>query len=249
MSDARTAQVELARVGGAAFALLPAIVARRGARQASARRLRRADPDHHHRQGMRAQRRDVAAGKTTFKIKNEAARGRMGNPDGVMVVEERENIIPGFVQTADRHAQAGQYQMTCGLLSNPKGMLTVTATGTSTAKAEPSASDLVGPLAEYKVYVTREVGDLVAQTKAVHRCGKGRQARRRPRASTRRRASIMSGSSRWPNCSAISTRAWMPAPTISRRRKTIRPSAASTGSRRRCLRTRAPPAWRRWPTS
>ena len=105
-------------------------------------------------------------GKTTFKIKNGSARALEWEIlDGVMVVEERENIIPGFVQTLTATLKPGQYQMTCGLLSNPKGTLTVTATGTTMAKAEPSASDLAGPLAEYKLYVTREVGDLVSQTK------------------------------------------------------------------------------------
>jgi iron uptake system component EfeO len=106
-------------------------------------------------------------GKTTFKIKNGSARALEWEIlDGVMVVEERENILPGFVQTLTATLKPGQYQMTCGLLSNPKGTLTVTATGTTTAKAEPSASDLAGPLAEYKVYVTGEVGDLVTKTKA-----------------------------------------------------------------------------------
>jgi iron uptake system component EfeO len=105
-------------------------------------------------------------GKTTFKIKNGSARVLEWEIlDGVMVVEERENIIPGFVQTLTATLKPGQYQMTCGLLSNPKGTLTVTATGTTAAKAEPSASDLSSPLAEYKVYVTREVGDLVTKTK------------------------------------------------------------------------------------
>jgi iron uptake system component EfeO len=106
-------------------------------------------------------------GKTTFKIKNGSARVLEWEIlDGVMVVEERENIIPGFVQTLTATLKPGQYQMTCGLLSNPKGTLTVTATGTTAAKAEPSASDLAGPLAEYKVYVIKEVGDLVTKTKA-----------------------------------------------------------------------------------
>jgi iron uptake system component EfeO len=105
-------------------------------------------------------------GKTTFKIKNGSARALEWEIlDGVMVVEERENIIPGFVQTLTATLKPGQYQMTCGLLSNPKGTLTVTATGTTAAKAEPSASDLAGPLAEYKIYVTKEVGDLVTKTK------------------------------------------------------------------------------------
>ncbi len=108
----------------------------------------------------------VLEGKTTFKIKNASARVLEWEIlDGVMVVEERENIVPGFVMTLTATLKAGQYQMTCGLLSNPKGTITVTAGGTTTAKAEPGASDLAGPLAEYKAYVTKEVGDLVSQTK------------------------------------------------------------------------------------
>ena len=108
----------------------------------------------------------VPAGKTTFKIKNQSKRALEWEIlDGVMVVEERENIIPGFVQSLPPTLKAGQYQMTCGLLTNPKGVLTVAATGTSASAREPSALDLVGPLAEYKVYVAKEVGDLVEQTK------------------------------------------------------------------------------------
>ncbi len=89
----------------------------------------------------------VPAGKTTFKIKNQQSRGPLEWEilDGVMVVEERENIIPGFVQTLTATLKPGQYQMTCGLLSNPKGMLTVTATGTSTAKADAERARSGGP--------------------------------------------------------------------------------------------------------
>jgi iron uptake system component EfeO len=107
-------------------------------------------------------------GKTTFKIKNASARVLEWEIlDGVMVVEERENILPGFVQTLTATLKAGQYQMTCGLLSNPKGTITVTASGTTTAaKPEPGGSDLAGPLADYKAYVTKEVGDLVTQTRS-----------------------------------------------------------------------------------
>ena len=105
-------------------------------------------------------------GKTTFRIKNASARALEWEIlDGVMVIEERENIVPGFVQTLTATLKAGQYQMTCGLLSNPKGTITVTGGGTTTAKAEPDGSDLAGPLAEYKAYVAKEVGDLVTRTK------------------------------------------------------------------------------------
>ena len=108
----------------------------------------------------------VPEGKSTFKIKNASARVLEWEIlDGVMVVEERENIVPGFVMTLTATLKAGQYQMTCGLLSNPKGTITVTGAGTTAAKAEPGASDLLGPLAEYKAYVSKEVGDLVTKTR------------------------------------------------------------------------------------
>ena len=109
----------------------------------------------------------VPEGKSTFRIKNASARVLEWEIlDGVMVVEERENIVPGFVMTLTATLKAGQYQMTCGLLSNPKGTITVTAGGTTAAKAEPGASELAGPLAEYKIYITKEVGDLVTKTKS-----------------------------------------------------------------------------------
>jgi iron uptake system component EfeO len=106
----------------------------------------------------------VAEGKTTFKIRNQSARVLEWEIlNGVIVVEERENILPGFVQSLSAQLEPGQYQMTCGLLSNPKGRLTVTAANTVTAA--PSALDLVGPLAEYKVYVINQINDLVERTK------------------------------------------------------------------------------------
>lgn len=42
-----------------------------------------------------------------------------------MVVEERENIAPGFSQKMTANLQPGEYDMTCGLLTNPKGKLIV----------------------------------------------------------------------------------------------------------------------------
>jgi iron uptake system component EfeO len=52
--------------------------------------------------------------------------------------------------------------MTCGLLSNPKGTLEVRAG--SIEHVVPSLLDLVGPIAEYKLYILRETDALVADT-------------------------------------------------------------------------------------
>ena len=72
----------------------------------------------------------MPAGKTTFKIKNASTRRLEWEIlKGVMVVEERENIVPGFVQSLTATLDPGTYEMTCGLLSNPKGTLTVRLLG------------------------------------------------------------------------------------------------------------------------
>ena len=99
-------------------------------------------------------------GKTTFQIRNDSQRALEWEIlKGVMVVDERENILPGFTQTLTTTLDAGDYQMTCGLLCNPKGILTVAATGATVPP--PSPMDLVGPIAEYKAYVKGEVDTLV----------------------------------------------------------------------------------------
>ncbi|WP_337263004.1 MULTISPECIES: iron uptake system protein EfeO [unclassified Serratia (in: enterobacteria)] len=107
----------------------------------------------------------VAAGKTQFVVHNASQKNLEWEIlKGVMVVEERENIAPGFSQKMTANLEPGEYDMTCGLLSNPKGKLTVTAAAAAT-DGKPNALDLVGPIAEYKVYVTKEVEGLVKQSK------------------------------------------------------------------------------------
>ncbi|KPC51896.1 iron uptake system protein EfeO [Amantichitinum ursilacus] len=107
----------------------------------------------------------VPAGKSTFKIVNKSARAvEWEILKGVIVVEERENIAPGFTQSLSADLQAGDYDITCGLLSNPKGKLTVTANGDQPAAAGPSLDALNQPLTDYKAYVAAEVSALVDAT-------------------------------------------------------------------------------------
>lgn len=109
----------------------------------------------------------VAAGENTFEITNQSSQPLEWEIlDGVKVLEERENIAPGFVQTLKADLDAGTYDMGCGLRSNPKGKLAVTATAASAqASDEITLGELVTPLAEYKVYITQEVAQLAAKTK------------------------------------------------------------------------------------
>ncbi|HHQ6591913.1 TPA: iron uptake system protein EfeO [Serratia fonticola] len=107
----------------------------------------------------------LPAGKTQFVVHNTSQKNLEWEIlKGVMVVEERENIAPGFTQKMTANLEPGEYDMTCGLLSNPKGKLVVTAAG-AVADGKPNVMDLVGPIAEYKVYVTKEVEGLVKQIK------------------------------------------------------------------------------------
>jgi iron uptake system EfeUOB component EfeO/EfeM len=68
----------------------------------------------------------VKRGKTQFMIKNNSGRTvEWEILKGVYVVEERENIAPGFSQKLTAKLEPGKYEMTCGLLSNPHGVLIV----------------------------------------------------------------------------------------------------------------------------
>ncbi|OAT20544.1 ferrous iron transport periplasmic protein [Buttiauxella noackiae ATCC 51607] len=108
----------------------------------------------------------VNAGKTQFIIQNNSQKALEWEIlKGVMVVEERENIAPGFSQKMTANLQAGEYDMTCGLLSNPKGKLIVKAAGDQSAPKNDLMA-LAGPITEYKAYVTAEVAELVKGTKA-----------------------------------------------------------------------------------
>lgn len=109
----------------------------------------------------------VPAGRRTFEIHNASSRPvEWEILDGIMVVEERENILPGFKQTLTATLKPGAYEITCGLLSNPRGKLTVTATAESdaAAKAGPKLKAFIGPLSEYKVFLTVQATSLVSAT-------------------------------------------------------------------------------------
>lgn len=97
----------------------------------------------------------VPAGRHRFTVINHSERAiEWEILDGVMVLEERENIAPQLQQQITATLAPGEYQMTCGLLSNPRGTLTVTVVEGQPAVADVSAKAFIGPLAEYRVYLT-----------------------------------------------------------------------------------------------
>lgn len=111
----------------------------------------------------------VPAGKATFRIHNASERALEWEIlDGVMVVAERENITPGLNATLTERLKAGVYDITCGLLSNPRGKLTVVATAESeAAKAAPETRYFIGPLSEYRVYLNRRASELIDATETL----------------------------------------------------------------------------------
>lgn len=110
----------------------------------------------------------VPAGKTTFVIKNNSMKALEWEIlKGVMIVDERENIAPSLTQKLTVTLEPGEYQITCGLLSNPRGKLIVTENAGFKADAKSTEiAALAEPLAAYKSYVQEETKQLVAKTEA-----------------------------------------------------------------------------------
>lgn len=113
----------------------------------------------------------VPAGRVSFRIVNRSERAvEWEILDGVLVIEERENIAPGLSQVINANLQPGDYAITCGLLSNPRGVLHVTPTAASdaAAKAKPSMVAFVGPLSEFRVYLATQGSALIKAVTALN---------------------------------------------------------------------------------
>ncbi|MFX8397188.1 cupredoxin domain-containing protein, partial [Acinetobacter baumannii] len=65
---------------------------------------------------------------------------------GVLVVDERENIAPGFKSKLTTKLDPGTYDTTCGVIGNPKGNLIVTAVVGEASKV--TEADLIAPTAD-----------------------------------------------------------------------------------------------------
>lgn len=107
----------------------------------------------------------LPAGRATFEISNASDRPiEWEILDGVMVVEERENIAPGFHSLLTVQLKPGTYQITCGLLSNPRGTMVVTPSAESEAtRMAPPITAFIGPLSELRLFLAAQSGELVAR--------------------------------------------------------------------------------------
>lgn len=97
----------------------------------------------------------VAAGRRSFQITNASDRPvEWEILEGVMVLAERENILPGYNSILNVNLAPGDYEITCGLLTNPRGVLHVTPSEEwTTDAAKVELADFLGVLGEYKVYL------------------------------------------------------------------------------------------------
>lgn len=112
----------------------------------------------------------VPAGHAGFRIVNRSDRAvEWEILEGVLVVEERENIAPGLSQVINANLLPGDYAITCGLLSNPRGTLHVTPTAASdaAARAKPPMVAFVGPLSEFRVYLSSQSSALIKAVTAL----------------------------------------------------------------------------------
>jgi len=120
---------------------------------------------------------EVPAGRVPFRVVNRSDRVLEWEIlDGVMVVEERENIAPGLSQRLTARLAPGEYAITCGLLSNPRGRLVVRPAGTGSAPAGPDLRELIGPMAEYQVYLTLQGAALTEAAARLVEAGEGPEA-------------------------------------------------------------------------
>lgn len=105
----------------------------------------------------------VPAGKVRFVIKNKSMRSLEWEIlNGVRVVAERENIAPGFYQKMTVELEPGQYETTCGLLTNPHGTLTVSEKpGHSGYRLK--LADMIAITSEYKFFLVSQSGHLTQQ--------------------------------------------------------------------------------------
>ncbi|MCO5090201.1 cupredoxin domain-containing protein [Bosea sp. (in: a-proteobacteria)] len=129
----------------------------------------------------------VPAGRLSFVVTNRGERVLEWEIlDGVMVLEERENIAPGQSRRLTTKLDPGEYAITCGLLSAPRGRLVVQA---STAQPHPALTlmDMVGPAAEYRAFLSERGAALAATLDVLEQAGRAGDA---PAADKARRKAV-----------------------------------------------------------
>ena len=102
----------------------------------------------------------VPSGATTFVVTNAGT--ETGEFEIILadtrVVDEVENIVPGFVVNMTTRLDGGTYQMLCGRLQSPRGTLTVTggAAATPAPNTVVDEAELNAARDKYATYVKEQ---------------------------------------------------------------------------------------------
>ena len=107
---------------------------------------------------------EAAAGKIVFEVTNAGSDvGEFEVLSGTRVVDEVENIVPGFVINFTTRLDGGSYELICYTLQAPRGTLAVSggAAPSRPPSAVVDADTLSGYQAAYSEYVRAEAAELV----------------------------------------------------------------------------------------
>lgn len=127
------------------------------------------------------------------------------------------------------------YAITCGLLSNPRGILHVTPTTASdaAAKARPSMVAFIGPLSEFRVYLSSQSTALIKAVAALEQAIEAGDLSQAQALYVPARAVYQRLAPAAQRLAGWTTRS-IPAPITSISASRIRASSASTASNTRC---------------
>jgi iron uptake system component EfeO len=105
---------------------------------------------------------EAPAGPITFEIENAGTStvSEFEVLDGETILGEKENLSEGLSGSFSLTLEAGRYTLRCNGGANEAGTLTVS--GRAAASSDPKAEAAV---AEYRAYLERNTGELVAATK------------------------------------------------------------------------------------
>src|SRR5262245_32619244 len=108
---------------------------------------------------------NASAGRVVFEVTNGGAdAGEFEVLSGTRVVDEVENIVPGFVVNFATRLDGGTYDLICYSLQAPRGTLAVSGgAAPSIASAVVDAATLANYQDEYETYVRGQTDELVTE--------------------------------------------------------------------------------------
>jgi iron uptake system component EfeO len=118
-----------------------------------------------HDQGCQPSSIEAASGRVVFEVTNGGSdAGEFEILSGDRVVDEVENIVPGFVVNFATHLDGGDYELVCYQLHSPRGTLAVRGgIAVRPSSAVVDAATLAGYQDAYETYVRGQAAELITQ--------------------------------------------------------------------------------------